>query len=785
MTAVLLRLRADARARWRSWLVIAVLAGVVGGATIAALTGARRTETAYPRFLDRTAAFDVLLTNGTTPDNFNRQFDVDDVTRLPQVAQLALVNNYYILGGRAPSGQEVGVTDLVALASPDARFGTELNGLRLLEGRLPRGQDEVAVTLLARDRLGLDLGTTLSLRLAGPDASGGSMTEFRVVGVGAMQAGFPPETGGIPPPVLLSPAYGRAHPNAIEVFVVRLQRGTADLAAFERELNRLAPGEQILTANQTEFTSVVQRSVAVQATALRLLSALIAIVAVVLLGQAMARQAVVDSDDHGVLRALGAPPSQLWALGLVRSILVGSAAAGMAVVAAVTLSLLTPVGIARYAEVSPGLEVNATYLGGGAIAVFLALFIIGAIPAWWTTRLTGRIGTHRGNEGPGRVVSALARGGFSAPALSGLLMAFETRRGRSAVPARSTILGATLGLGTIAGVITFSASLGDLFDDPQQYGWNWDVQVGDAFSRPLDDEADQLTHHSGVMAVAVGSTTRIQIGPLLVDVLASEPRRGVIEPTVAEGRPPRGPNEILLGTRTLRELSVSVGDSVMVRLGDRESRMKIVGRGVLTEFAGAARLGDGAAMTLDGMRRISPDAPGNVVLVRLSPGADGDALLRELVADPPGNLYLPHKPSDLADLERVGGLPSVVAGLMGVMAVATLFHTLMTSVRRRRRDLAVLKVLGFGRRHVLATVAWQSSAFVITGLIVGVPLGVAVGRWSWHLFANQLGVPPEPVTPVIALVLLFPAAVLLANVIAAVPGRVAAQTGPAAVLRTT
>ncbi len=205
---------------------------------------------------------------------------------------------------------------------------------------------------------------------------------------------------------------------------------------------------------------------------------------------------------------------------------------------------------------------------------------------------------------------------------------------------------------------------------------------------------------------------------------------------------------------------------------------------MLTEFSGAARLGEGAAVTLEGLRRLNPDVARNVLLIRLSSGADGVALRKDLVAERPGNIYLPAKPSDLADLERVGGLPSLVAGLMGVMALATLVHTLLTSVRRRRRDLAVLKVLGFLRGEVLATVRWQSSALAIAALLVGMPVGIAAGRWTWYLFADRLGVRPEPATPVLAVVLLMPVTILFANLVAAVPARLAAATRPATVLRT-
>jgi ABC-type antimicrobial peptide transport system permease subunit len=117
------------------------------------------------------------------------------------------------------------------------------------------------------------------------------------------------------------------------------------------------------------------------------------------------------------------------------------------------------------------------------------------------------------------------------------------------------------------------------------------------------------------------------------------------------------------------------------------------------------------------------------------------------------------------------------------MAVATLAHTLLTSVRRRRRDLAVLKVLGFVRSQVSATVAWQSSVIAAVAVVIGLPLGTASGRWAWHLFAGELGVPAQPTTPVLAAALLVAATLLLANLVAAVPARLAARTHPSVILR--
>ena len=122
--------------------------------------------------------------------------------------------------------------------------------------------------------------------------------------------------------------------------------------------------------------------------------------------------------------------------------------------------------------------------------------------------------------------------------------------------------------------------------------------------------------------------------------------------------------------------------------------------------------------------------------------------------------------------------------LLGVAAAGTLAHTLVSSVRKRRRDLAILKTLGFVRRQVSATVAWQAATIGILAVGIGVPLGVASGRWGWNVFADQLGVVPEPVTPVVVALLLIPATIAFAVLVAAIPARIAGRLRPAPVLRT-
>jgi ABC-type lipoprotein release transport system permease subunit len=780
-----LRLRAEVRRHGSSWLVIAVLAGLIWGGALVALTGARRTETAYDRFLGATSRFDMLVTNGSTPDTINKQFELDEVARLPQVTDSALID-YYLPSGRTRDGDPLSNSSITPFAPTDGRFGRDLNRAKVLHGRMPTGARELALSFVAADQLGLHVGDTMPLSLAGMSSiTGGAEppepSPYRVVGVVAIQGAFPPlsAAGSLPPMVLLSHAYARAHPDAAQGLTVRLRHGRADVPAFSRELQRMAKGTQVIVLSEEEQTTTVQRGLDVQATVLRLLAAVLAVIALVITTQALSRRAFAEAGDDAVLRALGLTGGQRRSLSLARTALVAVGTPLAAVAIAIALSPFTPVGVARKAEPHPGFAVNVAELAIGAAAIAVVVFVVGALAARWAIRSARDASPAR----PSRVVGALARSGAPPTAVSGVRMALEPGRGPSAVPVRSTVLGAAIGIIAITGVLVFTGSIGRLFDHPALYGWNWDVQVGSAFTPDLAGAARTIGKDPAVSEVALGAQSRLQLGGIAVDTLGID-RRSAIRPTVVAGRPAAAPGEILVGTRTLRELHLDVGDAVPVVLAGHTVRLRIVGRGVLNEFATGARLGEGAAMTLDGLRHLVPETPRNIVLIRVRAGADRDAFVHKLqAAYLDDGVFLPEAPSDLSNLESLRGLPFVVAGLLGVVALATLGNTLATSVRRRRRDLSVLKVLGFVRGQVRTTAAWQSATLVVLACAIGIPLGVVAGRFAWSAFADRLGVSPRSTVPVLTVTLLVPVLLILGGLIATVPGRLAARTRPANGLR--
>jgi ABC-type antimicrobial peptide transport system permease subunit len=142
------------------------------------------------------------------------------------------------------------------------------------------------------------------------------------------------------------------------------------------------------------------------------------------------------------------------------------------------------------------------------------------------------------------------------------------------------------------------------------------------------------------------------------------------------------------------------------------------------------------------------------------------------------------RPAQIVNYRTIGSTPVVLAIALAAGAVGALGLTLAASVRRRRRDLALLKALGFTQRQLAAAVARQATVAATIGVVVGIPLGALMGRQLWILFADNLNAVPDPTVPVLSVVLVAVGAFVFANLVAALPGRGAARTPTALLLRT-
>ena len=819
MGAVSYRLRAEFRTRWKSALALALVAGIAGAITVAAVAGARRTSTAFDRFRTATNASDILV----NPDlGSNSKLRSADIQNLPGVLDAGRVNGLAFLDPTTTNLADAFVTSLAS----DGHVLYELARVKLLAGRLPdsRDPDEIVVNRAFTKRYGLGIGDTW--RVLG--ATNNTPTdqpltpailreirrrqlrhqlgnqfldlELRVVGIGVDQNEIVVDQGFDNPGAFLGPAFRRTHPDTVVQYwgeVVRLRPGT-DPARFQHQVEALVPDEAIAFQTIANTRAKVDRAVRPQSGALVAFAIVVGFTGLLVIAQTLARQTSLDGVDHGALRAIGATRRQLFLLAMGRTLPAAFLAAVITMLGAFALSPLTPIGVARVAEPDPGLAFDATTLALGALALLVVILLIEAIPAWRTSRAASDTAP---TSRPSRISGALAATGTPPVVATGVRMALEPGAGRTAVPVRTTIASVLMTIAAVTGAVVVATSLNHLVDTPSLYGWNWNaaVRVGGQNQAAAATNQDQvqrrIAENSEVRYTSTLSISAIEINGRQIPTAGLDTRHARPTPAVPDGRPPRTEHEIALGARTQRSLGVVIGDHVTVR--DQQGRarsMTVVGRVVLPglgTYPGADKTspGEGALVTQPALSRLGPDFGRHELLVEFRAGTSVNrqrAVLRTAGKGVSADGYqvaLGQQPSDVVAYKDMRSTPIVLSIVLALLATMTLAHGLVSSVRRRRRELALLKTLGFTRRQVSSTVAWHASTVVAIALLFGIPLGIVAGRWAWNTLATDLGAVVVPVVPWLVLAIGIPALLLLANLVAFIPGRIAARLRPAAALR--
>ena len=193
-------------------------------------------------------------------------------------------------------------------------------------------------------------------------------------------------------------------------------------------------------------------------------------------------------------------------------------------------------------------------------------------------------------------------------------------------------------------------------------------------------------------------------------------------------------------------------------------------------------LADGVLMPADQLARMGNGSFPQVV-VRWRPGIDRTraiAAVTRISGAPP---IAPVRPPELDRLAQLDRLPTLLAGFLGLLGVISLAHGVVTNAVRRRRDLALLRTLGFRSREVAATIMSHACTLVIGGLVIGIPVGVVVGRITWRTIAEGVGIATDAAVQPGVLALVVAGALIVGLVIAGFPARAAIAVHPADALR--
>lgn len=838
MAAVWWLIGRQLRRRWAALGALALIVALGGTGTLVAAGAADRTAGSYGEYLDRADVGDVVV----NPSLLTA--DIDRVVRdLPGVR--SITSDTLFSGSILDDGQQPPRTVGELNADPDAAWlrgsvdgrYTAMDRPALAEGRLPTAPGEAAVNAdVARER-DVQVGEVLTLAFlsSGSDlvardddpVTVAGVERVTVVGVVTLADEVLPDELYPRERVLLSPALAERYdclpelppPDATvaealaalgprgcaasyRYYSLEMEAGAAGigpaLEAFSGEAAALtADLPRAMAARGAEYYLVatttadererVERSTQPIVAALGVLAAVVSAVTAVVFGLAVARELRRVEDDQRQWWQAGMTRPERAAVVAVPLLLAVAAGVAAAVVMAWLLSPIAPVGSVRAVDPSPARELSG-WVQVAALALAAACGVGASALSAGAARRTGRLVASR----PGlRLAPRLVRFPARPHVDQGIRAAYGGRG------ARLVLASCGLAAGAFVAAAVFGASLSAVLSTPASYGWPWDFAAMTGFGYgDLDREAvrESLAGRDDVESwTELGFTTDVAVdGEPVLTVLAPEPRSGA-DLAVLEGRLPQDGDEVALGTRTAADAGVGVGDAVeLTGPFDEPLRVRVTGLAVLPPLgqfqADRAGPGNGAVVAT----AIDPAATGllTFVGVDLAPGADREAVVADLRAAgwdalgaPPLVYRDPVRPAEIVNVQSTRAVPLLVGGLLAASAVAGLAVAVVVSVRSRRRELAVLRALGFTGGQVRTSVRVQALAIMAVALGVGVPLGVAAGRVLWRAFAFRLGVVTDPSTPVWWIVAVVAGSLVAAFLAAAGPARFAAHIQPATALR--
>ena len=822
------RFRATFGRRWGGLLAVILLTGLLGGLSMGAIEAARATESSPADFAASTHTPDLFVLDGF----YDPALDLDgyNPSLLHQIAHLPHVDKVESevginVGPLTKNDEPLPAANGVGSNGSVDGLGFDEDRVIVTQGRAanPRKADEFMMDSATARAFGLHLGQSVNIGWvsnAEGVSEGAASSNFKVpksqhmrvtlVGVGAVDVDtlFQDQDNGGNSIVLFTPAFThkllRCCTNAMES-ALTLDGGIESpyYTAVERELRAVLPkGVPFTYIQARDVEARAERTLKPETIALGVFGGIAALAALLIAGQVIGRRIRLAAGELDVLRALGAGPAMTVADGLVgtlAAVLAGSLLAGAVAIALSPVGPLGPIGpLLPFA-----FRVDWTVIGAGVGVLLVGLGTVALLLAYRGAphRVAARL-PREGGSGATRLAMAT---GLPPTAVAGIGFALDPGVGRNRVPVRSAVLGAVLAVVVVVCTITFGSSMGMLVSHPALYGWNWTYDIDGGGG--LGDVPGQPVEHELAADPYVAGWAGMYFSTLLIDgvnvpVMGGSPG-ATVGPALLSGHGFARANQVVLGSATLAQLHKHLGDTVQVgSKGSARTTLTIVGTATMPSIgvSGSSHLEMGTGALLS-YKLIAPGArndfdetqPGpNAILVRLEPDANpaaGRASLEAIVRKNPqianggGSLLGVERPAEILNYRTLGKTPALLGATLAAGAVVALGLTLVTSVRRRRTDLALLKSLGFTKRQLAAAIAWQATVAVFIGCVVGIPLGVALGRFLWGLFVHEISAVPDPTVPVTSVVLIAVAALVLANLVAAVPARIAARTPTAQLLR--
>ena len=763
-----------------------------------AIVGAHRTATSLDRYREWSRSSDVEFQADTVELAQAMKRALDDDPAIRQTSLRYLANAF-------PISDDGSLPDLAILSDPAGDFGVTIDRVRVLEGRMPSpdAPDEVIVNELAARLLAVGPGDRLPVMTFGGDdldilsqgttfpGFNGPRVDLVIVGIGRTPRDLPGEVRRTDLIALASPGFLAANPVAAWPPTVMTQlddvaRDFDEASQRVDSVGELRPDgayHAAVTTAEDEYVDTTRRSIDGLAIGLLIFAVVTAAAGVLATAQAAGREARVSARSDDTLAALGMNRRQRTlavALPIFGAALLG---VGIGAGVAVAASPVLPRGRARLAEIEPGIWVDPLVLAAGIWLLLALVAAVALFAAGRTTRRTAPMAVTGRATLTSRTITALGLGAVGA---TGLRRASPARRPAGSAPARSAMIGMAIAVaGTLAaGVVV--RSIDSLESDPANWGWVWTTRP-DAFGDGDPMAAVAAVSDPDVASAGITSTGNVTVDGRDMQGMSLAAHKGDLAFTLLRGRLPSSPAEVALGTQTLQDLGVRIGESVDARSSDGATSisLQVVGTAVLppTELA---TLDEGAVFTPDGLDRVVQGPPSPDVVIGYRDGADVPALERRLAET--AELSFPifaraRVPGSIANVAQASGIAWALAVFFLIIGIVGLVNALTTSIRRDGHDFAILRALGFRGRQVRQATLVQALAMSAVGLVVGVPLGLIAGRAVWRALSGGLGIGTDPQVPWMLIWAVIPATAAATALLSWWPGRCAARSRPAVQLR--
>ncbi len=556
----------------------------------------------------------------------------------------------------------------------------------------------------------------------------------------------------------------------------------------------LTSGYFYVSQDRADLDDAVHQTTQPTVAALGAFAAVAALATLTIAGLMLSRMLRRPMAARRGLLAVGATAAQRgWWAASAPAIAIGIGLVGAIGVAAL-LSPLGPLGTVRVLEPSPGLRLPADVVVPLTAAFTAAVAVLLALLAWWTARADTRAQARP--AAAGRIAGVVSKASRPS-ATTGVSAALG---GRRAGPDMAVLAGAVVAIAAGSTAIVFGANLSSLVDRPAAYGWPWDVTTisgagyGDTDVTAVEASLAQPEVQGQVADVsyfAFDSSTFL--GPDAMPVLYGFANAVDTPFPILEGRAALRAGEAVIGSRTAAAFGLAIGDQLIASsVPFEEVPVTIVGIAVLPSvgpfIADRTGLGTGAFILIDA--DVVSDSPAAFVGIRLTDGTSVPEFVDALGAtdawDTGGAPVLMHtgpvRPPEIVNVSDEQAAPIVLGGILVAGLAIGLSLSIATSVRDRRRELAVLRALGFGDADLHASVRWHAATVAAIGVVIGAPLGAVFGRLMWRKFAEQLGVSADASVPLVWLALLAAATIALALLAAQPPSRAASRVAVADVL---